>query len=220
MPFGETSLKRGLTRLIMLLCVLGIPSTVRAQEDEDADLPRPRLQDPTPTPAPGFAEGPATPRVLSWGGGRQIVLLLPPSWDAEAERGPKGTLGIEIKPRSGRVFSYVIDAIPLSEAERLRMNGDGLRLLVENDADRMRPHARENHIRLERFLGDAGQGYLYSITDSRASLPSGEYRYMTAGAYLVGDLLMMPSLVHNDASGAVRDQAIKVLGSIRPIRDN
>lgn len=40
---------------------------------------------------------------------------------------------------------------------------------------------------------------------------------MTAGAYLVGDLLMIPSLVHNDASGAVREQAIKALGSLRPV---
>lgn len=94
----------------------------RSQEPEDEDLPRPQLHEATPTPAPGFAEGPATPRILSWSGDRQLILLLPPSWEAETQRGPKGTLGIEIKPRSGRSFSYVIDAIPLTEAERIRMS--------------------------------------------------------------------------------------------------
>ncbi len=193
---------------------------IHAQDSEDEDLPRPQLHEPTPTPAPGFAEGPATPRILSWGRARQVIILLPPSWEVETQPGPKGTLGIEMKPRAGNLFSFVIDAIPLSEAERTRMSGKGLRLLVENDVERMRPHARDKSIHIDQILGDAGQGYYYSIVDSRAVLPSGEYRYMTSGAYLAGDLLMIPSLVHNDASGAVKTQALETIRSIRPIRED
>lgn len=208
---------RGFTLALVALLACAAPGLALA-EDDDEDLPRPRLNDPTPTPRPGFAEGRAVPKTLSWSGGRQIVLLLPPAWDAKSERGPKGSLGIRIKPRAGRTFSFVIDAIPLTPAERIRLSGEGLRELVENDARRILPDAMENSARLERVLGDAGHGYLYSLTDKRPTLPSGEYRYMTAGAYLSGDLLFIPSIMHNDTSGAVKDQMLKVLKSVRPVR--
>lgn len=209
------------TRTLILTLGIGIfgfaPGPNPAWSEEDEDLPRPTLTEPTPTPAPGFAEGAASPKVLAWSGGRQIVLLLPPAWEAETERGPKGSLGIRFRPRSGRSFSFVIDAIPLTPAEQTRVSGDGLKLLVENDAERMVPQARESFVRLEPVLGSAGQGYIYSITDARAKLPSGEYRYMTAGAYLCGDLLMIPSIMHNDTSGALKYQMLDVLKSVRPV---
>lgn len=210
--------KRAITLVTVGLSVLG-PGGIRSQEDSDEDLPRPRMIDPTPTPAPGFAAGGSTPRILQWSGGRRIIVMVPQAWDAVAERGPQGSLGIEIKPRSGRLFSLAIDAIPLTPAEQSRMSGDGLKILVESDGSRMLPHAKEKVIRLERVLGATGQGYVYSITDSRAVLPSGEYRYMTAGAYVAGDLLLVPSLVHNDESGAVKTQALEALKSVRPLMD-
>lgn len=218
-PFRSRSMRPwalifGLSGLVLV----SMPHRAGGQDDEE--LPRPTLEEPTPTPAPGFAKGPSTPRVLSWSGGRQVVLMLPPAWEAETERGPKGSLGIRFKPRSGTSFSFVIDAIPLTPAEQTRVSGVGLRRLVENDAERMLPDARENSVRLERVLGNAGQGFVYSITDARPRLPSGEYRYMTAGAYLAGDLLLIPSIMHNDTSGAVRNQMLEVLKSVRPVNSD
>lgn len=207
--------------IVLLAACLSFSAIGSAQlpEETDEDLPRPRMVDPTPTPAPGFAAGVATPRILQWSDGRQLIVMAPQAWDVVAERGPRGSLGINISPRAGRVFSLVVDAIPLTPAEQVRMSGEGLRQLVESDGLRMLPRASERSIRLERVMGGSGQGYVYSITDSRAVLPSGEFRYRTAGAYLAGELLLVPSLLHNDTSGAVKTQMLEVLKSVRPLGD-
>jgi hypothetical protein len=184
-----------------------------ARADDEMGPPPPTLRTPAPTPAPGFATGPATPMVFTARGGRELLLQVPAAWDAKGGPGPQGTIRVDLAPKAGRAFSMQITAIPLTPAETARLQGDGLRNLVRLEGERMLDEARETAIRTEPVLGGFGRGYLYTITDPRPVLPRWEWRYLTGGAYLVGETLLSVSLLTNEGVGAVRMQANDLLRS-------
>lgn len=209
---------RRTTGSCLILAAWCVPVPLGAQlPDEDEDLPRPSMHTPTPTPAPGFAAGPAS--VLGFEGrdGRQLLLRVPMAWSAEGGPAPQGTIQIDLKPKAGRAFFMQITAIPLQPAEVSRLQNEGLRQFVQQQGEDMLTQAREKSITLEPVVGSSGRGYLYTITDARASLPRGEWRYVTGGGYVAGDQLLTVWLFSNEGTGAVKMQAADVLRSATPV---
>jgi hypothetical protein len=205
----EARSPRGLVpRLMALMCVALVwlclldPGRAQAQ-----------LDDAPPPPPPGFASGAASPVVFTARDGREMLLRVPSAWDANGGPGPQGSITVDLAPRAGRAFSLQLTAIPLTPSDVGRLQADGLRQLVQTEGERMLAEASETSIRLESVMGAFGRGYVYSITDRRAALPRGEWRYMTAGSYLVGDTLIQISLLSNEGVGAIRMQALDVLRS-------
>jgi hypothetical protein len=69
----------------------------------------------------------------------------------------------------------------------------------------------EHYLPVEQLTGAPGPGYYFSATD-REPKP-GEFKYLTQGMLLVGDVIVAFSILTNDAQEKVRDQALAMLKS-------
>jgi hypothetical protein len=86
-----------------------------------------------------------------------------------------------------------------------------MRHSVQQTADKVKPSATEQYLPVEQLTGAPGPGYYFSATD-REPKP-GEFKYLTQGMLLVGDVVVGFSILTNDAQEKVRDQALATLKS-------
>lgn len=202
-------------RQTLLVGGLGLFSLpVFAAQDTDKDLPRPQMYTPTPEPRPGFALGPAQTTEFRSPAGWTLYGRVPLAWSAEGTPGPDRGVIVLIQPKVGRSFSLQLAAVQLTPAESARLHGEAFREVVRKDGERLLPNAKETSIRPEHLLGEAGEGYIYTLTDPRSNLPSGEWRYHVAGAYVTGNKLVSISMLTNETTGVIRMQVLDLLRSL------
>jgi hypothetical protein len=82
---------------------------------------------------------------------------------------------------------------------------------VQQAADKVKPTALEHYLPVEELTGAPGRGYYFSATD-REPKPD-EFKYLTQGMLLVGDVVVSFAILTNDAQEEVRDQALAMLKS-------
>ncbi len=58
--------------------------------------------------------------------------------------------------------------------------------------------AVETKVKLYRFQAEAGVGYCFRLTDKRAELPPGEYRFLSHFTVIVGKLHVVATFFTND----------------------
>src|SRR5262245_44168371 len=75
-------------------------------------------------------------------------------------------------------------------------------LLVQQNAERLKPRVVEKELPPQELRGASGAGYYISVTDP-APKP-GEYKYMTQGTVRVGELSVKFTLLTNDGGDSIR----------------
>lgn len=141
-----------------------------------------------------------------------LELGIPAGWQDEVKQGESGTPPtIFCTPREGPRFQVLVTPIwrprpevPVASAEQIRQS-------VQRAADQVKPQAAESYLVVEELTGAKGPGYYFSATD-KAPKPE-EFKYLTQGMLLVGELAVSFSILTNDGQEKVRDAALAMLKS-------
>ena len=142
----------------------------------------------------------------------KLELTIPAGWKDELKTNPKSAPAtIALAPRDGSPFQVSVTPVARQRQGASTDTAIKMRASVQQAADKVKPGAMEQYLPVEQLAGAAGPGYYFSATD-REPKP-GEFKYLTQGMLLVGDVVLSFSILTNDAQEKVRDQALAMLKS-------
>ena len=148
----------------------------------------------------------------------KLELAIPAGWQDElkANQATKGRQGpaadtIVLKPRNGAPFEVFVTPVAGQKPGASADTAIKMRASVQQSADKVKPSATEQYLPVEQLTGASAPGYYFSATD-REPKPS-EFKHLTQGMLLVGDVVVGFSILTNDAQEKVRDQALAMLKS-------
>jgi hypothetical protein len=139
-----------------------------------------------------------------------LELSIPAGWQDDVKQGESGTPPtIAFTPRAGPPFQAFVTPIwrprpevPVASAEQIRQS-------VQRAAEQVQPRAAESSLPVDELSGAKGPGYYFSATD-KAPKPE-EFKYLTQGMLLVGELAVTFSILTNDGQEKMRDAALDML---------
>ena len=136
----------------------------------------------------------------------KLELAIPAGWQDELKE-----KSIALSPREGAPFQVVLTPVARQKPGASADTAIQMRHNVQQAADKVKPSALEPYLPVEPVTGAPGPGYYFSATD-REPKP-GEFKYLTQGMLLVGDVVVAFSILTNDGQEKVRDQALAMLKS-------
>ena len=149
-------------------------------------------------------------------GGSELVVRVPVGWKEEKRRvGADRHPAIAFKARSSAQFDVLLSPLP-SRYGKSPDAQERLRKDVVAAADTLRGQMEEPLVVVNELLGLEGQGYFFSITDRAPK--KGEYKYMTQGLMIVGELQLAFTILTNDGQEAVVDAALGMVRNVRVVR--
>ena len=138
-----------------------------------------------------------------------LQLKVPAGWREEVDAKTQPPV-ISFRPVEGKAF--MVSVIPAQAGDGKRApSRQELRTEVEQMAGAIRPFAVESDIKLKEFAGAAGPGFQFFATDSAPA--AGEFKYMTRGKVMVGDVSVTFTILTNDGQEAVIRSALTMLKS-------
>ena len=141
-----------------------------------------------------------------------LQLAVPAGWKDEVREGERGyPPTIIFTPREGKPFQVLVTPISRPRPDVPVPTGEQIRDSVQRVADQMKTQAAEKELPVVELKGANGPGYYFSATD-KAPLPD-EFKYLTQGMLVVGDLALTFSVLTNDNQDKVRDEALAMLRS-------
>lgn len=140
---------------------------------------------------------------------------IPSSWRDDVWLSPKGLPPtIILTPGGGNPFQILIT--PIWGAKKEALKAESIREIVQKSAEETRPQAVEKTLKLVELQGISGKGYYFFATD-KAPKP-GEYKYLTQGAILVGDLMITFTILTNDNQEGIIKEALAMLREARQLK--
>jgi hypothetical protein len=148
----------------------------------------------------------------------KLELTIPPGWKDElkASPGAKANGGaapaaVTLTPRDGAPFEVVVQPVARQKPGTSVDTEIQMRASVQQTADKVKPSAIETYLPVEPLAGAPGPGYYFTATDSEPK--PDEFKYLTHGMLLVGDVVVAFSILTNDAQEKVREQALAMVKS-------
>ena len=144
--------------------------------------------------------------------GSKLELAIPAGWKDELKtaQGSKSPT-ISLTPSKGAPFEVFLTPIGRQKPGTSAETAIQMRQSVQQAADKVKPGAAEPYLSVEALPGAPGPGYYFSATD-REPKP-GEFKYLTQGMLLVGDVIVGFSILTNDGQEKTKDQALAMLKS-------
>jgi len=145
----------------------------------------------------------------------RLQLSVPPGWQDEvhAKEG-SNPASIFFTPREGPGFKVIVT--PVGRTRPDANTAIQLRLAVQQAADKVKPQAAEAILTAEEFTGAPGPGYYFSASD--AAPKEGEFKYLSQGMLLVGEVVVSFGILTNDGQAKVKEQAFSMLKGASHIR--
>lgn len=142
----------------------------------------------------------------------KLELAIPAGWKEELKpNAGKAPPTISLTPREGAPFQVVVTPLGRQRPGTSADTAIGMRQSVQDAADKVKPSAVETVLTAEALTGAPGPGYYFSATD-REPKP-GEFKYLTQGMLLVGDVIVSFGILTNDGQEKIRDEALAMLKS-------
>lgn len=162
----------------------------------------------------------AGPQQLALGSDRTISLEAPDGWALEAEPAPPDLPARNIAVRADDAMILVTFAAA-RDGGPLELSADQLEALVLRTSQQYVGSSVERRIETRKLSGGAIRGSYASFTDQRytAAAPEpGEYRCVTSGAFVVGDVIATVTYLSMDLEGESYEQGLSIIGSfaVRP----
>ena len=139
-----------------------------------------------------------------------LELTIPALWKEELKAKPgSAPATIVLTPRDGAPFEVFVTPVTRQKPGASAETAIQMRQSVQQAADKVKPSAVEPSLWVEELAGAAAPGYYFSATD-REPKP-GEFKYLTQGMLLVGDVVVSFAVLTNDGQEKVRDEALSML---------
>jgi len=145
-------------------------------------------------------------------------MKVPMSWKDELRQPPdRLPPTIVLRPASGDQFQVLITPIWLARKDVPLPSGEAIRQQVQRGVESAKSQAVEETLKVMELQGSSGSGYYFSATD-KAPKP-GEYKFMTQGILLVGELIVTFTILTNDSQRNVVNDALTMLKSAIHVKD-
>lgn len=143
-----------------------------------------------------------------------LQLTVPVAWQVlYILREPEGPPTLRFSPLDGDAFQLFVTPYWHDGLDRDITSGDAVRALVTGVGQETLKLSRDQKLVIEPFSGAATPGYFFNLEDRDA--PAEEFRFVTQGALVVGDVVLTFTLLtHERASGAY-DAAFALLRGAR-----
>jgi hypothetical protein len=136
----------------------------------------------------------------------KLELAIPAGWKDELKE-----KSLALSPREGAPFQVVITPVARQKPGGSADTAIQMRLNVQQAADKVKPSALEQYLVVEELKGAPAPGYYFSATD-REPKP-GEFKHLTQGMLLVGDVVVAFSILTNDGQEKAKNEALAMLKS-------
>ena len=141
-----------------------------------------------------------------------LELSIPAGWKDELKAKPgSAPATIALAPRDGPPFEVHVTPVARQRPGASVDTAIKMRDSVQQAADKVKPSAVEPYLPVEELVGAPGPGYYFSATD-REPKP-GEFKYLTQGMLLVGDVIVSFGILTNDGQEKAKEQALAMLKS-------
>jgi len=161
------------------------------------------------------AKGPMNERRYPLGDYGFFRVEIPLSWKDELQQPPKRLPPtISLSPKAGNPFQILIT--PVWGAKKEVLKDEAIKGFVQDSAERVKPQSVEKTLQLAEIRGTSGNGYYFFSTD-KAPKP-GEYKYLTQGALIVGELIVTFTILTNDNQEEVAKEALTILSEARHLK--
>ena len=145
-----------------------------------------------------------------------LALKVPDGWVDNVSQPPdRLPPTISLKQGRGPAFDVLITPVWSFDPNK-PVSSSLIQQVARSAADKALTQSVERKIELKPIKGASGTGYYFSATD-RAP-PPGDYKYMTQGGVMVGEIMMTFTILTNDGQEAIVKQAMAMMTSAQHIR--
>lgn len=155
-------------------------------------------------------QGPSAALPYAIPGHGSLRLSVPTGWrvSSKALTQPP-SLNLRFGPSSGDSFSLQVTAVWLDADKLANTTQASLKATASRSAEGPLRQAVEKTVVIQDLRGAQSAGFYFSLTD-RAPPPS-EYKYLTQGTYLTGEVMVVFTLLHREMPSPEKEQAIRML---------
>jgi hypothetical protein len=162
--------------------------------------------------APLAAQEDATLRRFTVPGHGSLQLNVPKTWRiADKSLEDPASVTLRFLPGSGEAFHVQVTSLWLDAGKRAGKTPEQLRKDVQQAGEKSLGQALEKQLTLHPLRGAKAQGYYYTLTD-RDPAP-GEYKHLTQGMFLAGELFTIFTFLHHEPEIAAKAQALQMFAA-------
>ena len=152
------------------------------------------------------------PRSYSLPDQRTFTIQAPKAWREEVLASDNYHRRIKLYPSSGSPFEIYITPWWPVPGERATPNRAFIHSWVEAAANKAKEKSVETEVPLIALNGKSVQGFYFYVTDRAPK--AGEFKRMTQGAFLTGNLWVFFTVLTNDGQEEVLKQALDMVKSV------
>lgn len=143
----------------------------------------------------------------------ELILDVPAEWEvtyfSPSEKKPPIITFYKKDDQKKEVFQLNLSPLWDDGFKRNITEPEQIYKFVEEVGQTILEMSDQTRLELQSFKGEAGEGYFFKLTDSKAGV--NEYRYLTQGAISIGEILVVFSLFSHDADSIIHKKAFKML---------
>ena len=125
----------------------------------------------------------------------KFALTIPSSMAIQSQEKQGEILTLNIGPTEGNVYEILISALKSGSRGEPTLSDKEIQYLVRLRGTQLLDTSVETELKMMQLTGVHGVGYLYTLTDKREELPSGEYRYLCQGIFMLGNVQLSATLL-------------------------
>lgn len=138
-----------------------------------------------------------------------LQLGVPKGWRATSKSmDDPASVVLRMGPASGDGFNLQVTTLWLDAEKRAKQTQERLRAQVASGGGKLLEQSAEQRLAVEELRMAQGYGFYYSLTDKAPK--AGEYKYLTQGMLVTGELMTIFTLLHHDAEISEKTQALKM----------
>ena len=139
-----------------------------------------------------------------------VQLEVPANWRVASKslENPASVV-LRVRPATDDSFDLQVTTVWRDPAKSPRKTPAQLKADVQRGTEKLLERAVEKEARIDELKGAKVFGYHYSLTDS---VPApGEYKYLTQGMFVTGDLLTVFTILYHDPRLKEKDRVLQML---------
>lgn len=141
-----------------------------------------------------------------------LRLSVPEGWRVSSKSlAQPASVLLHFKPGTGDAFDVQLTAVWLDKEAQARTTPESVKTGVQRTADQVLPQALEKTAAIEEFREGKGVGYYFTLTDRNPS--PGEFKYLTQGSILVGELMTAFTVLTRVPESPEIQQARRMIGA-------
>jgi len=159
---------------------------------------------------------PIPPRLFEIPDHGRLRMAIPLEWKAASQESKEvHAVTVRIQPNRGDAFDTKLTTIWLDAAALARMTPDTIKSNVKRSGDGLLAQATDKSLIIEELKGGDVSGFYYTLGDSDPK--PGEYRYITQGSFLTGNLLAAFTIMHHQPNTEDVTRVLRMLAGSRHV---